>query len=84
MDSNKEFLAKEALHSSSAIHTKIYNSVKDKGRLKGQIRISDCNKMIVIWNFLDNKESKSEYLEKIDTIVNHLLDYKKKIKQLKP
>ena len=55
----KEFLAKESINSTAAIHTKL--------RPDGiaQIRISDCNNSIKLWNNLNHTDEHAEMMEKI-------------------
>lgn len=66
----KEFLAKESINSTAAIHTKL--------RPDGiaQIRISDCNNSIKLWNNLNHTDEHAEMMEKINTIITHLEQFK--------
>lgn len=66
----KEFLAPDCLLSSSMIHTK----VKPDGI--AQIRISDCNRSIVLWNDLNNKQERHDIMEKVNTLIDHLEAFK--------
>ena len=65
----KEFLAPDSLLSMAVIHTKI----KPCG--EAQIRISDCNNTIKLWNDLNDKKQVIEFVEKIDNamaVLHHL------------
>lgn len=62
----KVFLSPESVTSSSMIHTKI----KDNDR--ACIRISDCNRTILLWNDIDEPDGKEEMFQKIDTLIREL------------
>jgi hypothetical protein len=57
----------------SAIHTKIY---KDGTAI---IRISDCHNSIKIWNNTGDKEEVKEFVDKINTMINSLNDFRNEI-----
>lgn len=69
----KEFLAPNSIRSMSAIHTKIY---KDGNAI---IRISDCHNSIKIWNNIGDKEEVLEVVDKINTLINSLNDFRNEI-----
>ena len=74
---NKEFLAKTSLKSSANIHTKLYPTGEY------QIRINDCNGGAKIWGNLFDEVDREEFIEKIDTLISHLTEFRKKaIKQI--
>lgn len=58
----------------AVIHTKI----KPCG--EAQIRISDCNNTIKIWNDLNDKKEVSEMIEKIDNLIETLTDFRKEVR----
>lgn len=71
----KQFLCKDGIRSSSMIHAKLY----DNG--KAQVRISDCNKTIVLWNeFEQNPQQQAEMFEKLDTLIENLTAFKQHLK----
>ncbi len=74
----KEFLAKDAVFSTSAIHSKMYQE-KLGSRPKLQLRVSDCNNAIRLWNYCDTDEDREEFVEKIDTMLKHLSKFRRKI-----
>lgn len=77
---NKEFLNENALHSTSALHSKLYKtSVHD--RPKAQMRITDCNGAIRWWNYVDTDEDRSEFIEKIDNALNFLQKFRNELGQ---
>lgn len=72
--SDKRFLAPNSLLSMSAIHAKI----KPCG--EAQIRISDCNNTIKIWNDLNDKKQVAEMLEKTDNLIKVLTQFRSEVK----
>lgn len=73
----KEFLCKDSMYSSSMIHTKLYPD----GR--AMVRISDCNGSIRLWNpFINDPIGQKEMFEKIDTLINHLTNYKQQLENV--
>lgn len=71
---HKRFLAPKSLLSMAVIHTKI----KPCG--EAQIRISDCNTTIKIWNDLNDKKEVSEMIDKINNLIETLTDFRKEVK----
>lgn len=69
----KIFIAPDSLLSMAAMHTKI----KPCG--EAQIRISDCNTTIRIWNDLNDKTEIKEFLTKIDNMMDMLSEFKQEI-----
>jgi hypothetical protein len=69
----KIFLAPDSLLSMAAMHTKI----KPCG--EAQIRISDCNNTIKLWNDMNDKKQIDEMLTKIDNMMSMLSEFKKEI-----
>lgn len=69
----KVFLAPMSINSLSAIHCKI----NSEGIAKATI--SDCNHSIRIWNDLNTKEGKLEMIEKIDSLLLFLGNFKKEL-----
>jgi hypothetical protein len=69
----KTFLAPDSILSMAVIHTKI----KPCG--EAQIRISDCNNTIKLWNDLNDKDQVKEMLTKITNIQNALDEFKKEV-----
>lgn len=69
----KEFLAPDCIKSMSAIHTKIYPDGT------GIIRISDCHNSIKIWNNTGDKKEVKEFVDKINTIINSLNDFRNEL-----
>lgn len=69
----KVFLAPDSLLSMAVIHTKI----KPCG--EAQIRISDCNNTIKIWNNLNSKKEVNEMLQKTDTLIEMLQGFRKQV-----
>jgi hypothetical protein len=65
----KRFLAPDSLLSMAVIHTKI----KPCG--EAQIRISDCNNTIKIWNDLNDKNQLFEMILKTQNLINHLTEF---------
>lgn len=70
----KAFLAPASLLSMAVIHTKI----KPCG--EGQIRISDCNNTIKIWNDLNDKSQVHEMLQKANLLISMLVDFRDEVK----
>ncbi|MEC4049305.1 hypothetical protein OX284_007670 [Flavobacterium sp. SUN046] len=70
----KIFLAPDSLLSMAAIHTKI----KQCGEV--QIRISDCNQTIKLWNDLNDPEQVKEFILKITNIQTELESLKQEVK----
>ena len=70
----KQFLAPESLLSMAVIHTKI----KPCG--EAQIRISDCNQTVKIWNDLNDKIQVFEMLEKTDALISNLQAFREEVK----
>lgn len=58
----------------AVIHTKI----KPCG--EAQIRISDCNNTIKIWNDLNDKKQIVEMLEKIDNLIEPLTQFREEVR----
>jgi hypothetical protein len=69
----KEFLAPNCIKSMSAIHTKIYPDGT------GIIRISDCHNSIKIWNDIGDKKEVVEFVDKINTMINSLNDFRNEL-----
>jgi hypothetical protein len=69
----KRFLAPDSLLSMAVIHTKI----KPCG--EAQIRISDCNRTIKIWNDLNERKEIEEMILKTENLINHLIEFKKEL-----
>ncbi|BAV39193.1 hypothetical protein BPT24_070 [Tenacibaculum phage pT24] len=70
----KEFIAPESVNSTAAIHSKMYKQQKD--RPKCQLRITDCNVAMRLWNFCDTEDERKEFVGKVDTIIEHLLKFR--------
>lgn len=70
----KEFIAKTSINSMSAIHTKI---LEDGTAV---VRLSDCHGSIKWHNDMNEKSQIIEFIEKIDTVVAHLQEFRKEIK----
>ena len=70
----KIFLAPDSILSMAAIHTKI----KQCGEV--QIRISDCNQTIKLWNDLNDPEQVKEFILKITNIQTELESLKQEVK----
>jgi len=66
----KVFLAPKSITSMAAIHCKI----KSCGNT--QVRISDCNSTIKLWNNIHNPGEVEEMIEKITNLQNELALYK--------
>ena len=69
----KRFLAPNSLLSMEVIHTKI----KPSG--EAQIRISDCNNTIKIWNDLNDKKEVEEMILKTENLINHLQEFRNEL-----
>lgn len=69
----KEFIAKGSINSMSAIHTKIL----PEGT--AVIRLSDCHCSIKWHNSMNDRKEILEFLEKIDTVIGHLQEFRKEI-----
>lgn len=70
---SKIFLAPDSILSMAVIHTKI----KKCG--EAQIRISDCNNTIKLWNDINETKQVKEMLTKIDNIQSQLELFKKQV-----
>lgn len=70
----KMFLAPDSLLSMAVIHTKI----KQCG--EAQIRISDCNNTIKLWNDLNDKKQIAEMITKIESMETSLSEFKQQVK----
>lgn len=70
---SKIFLAPDSILSMAVIHTKI----KKCG--EAQIRISDCNSTIKLWNDINNRDQVKEMLTKIDNLKIQLELFKKQV-----
>lgn len=68
------FLAPDSLLSMAVIHTKI----KQCG--EAQIRISDCNNTIKLWNDLNDKKQIAEMITKIESMETSLSEFKQQVK----
>ncbi|MEO7977744.1 hypothetical protein [Flavobacterium sp.] len=68
--SSKEFLSDESIMSMAAIHTKI----KENGT--ALIRMSDCFNSISIWNDINLPEGRLEIIEKIDSLLSNITEFK--------
>jgi hypothetical protein len=69
----KTFLAPMSINSLSAIHCKI----NQDGIAK--VTISDCNNSIRIWNDFNTNVGKEEMLEKVETLLIQIRDFKSEI-----
>lgn len=74
----KQFLCENAVHSTSAIHSKLYKETFDS-RPKAQLRIADCLNSMRLWNFVDNSEGREDFVEKVDNMIEHLIEYRVKL-----
>ncbi|WP_445453129.1 hypothetical protein [Flavobacterium sp. 25HG05S-40] len=74
----KRFIAPESLMSMAVIHTKI----KPCGEV--QIRISDCNNTIKIWNNLNDPDQVEEMLTKIVNLKEALSELEINVKKKLP
>lgn len=71
----KQFLCEDGIRSSSMIHAKLYENGK------AQVRVSDCNKTIVLWNeFSNNPTQQAEMFEKLDVLIENLTAFKEHLK----
>lgn len=70
----KVFLAPNIITSMAVIHTKI----KPCG--EAQIRISDCNSSIKLWNDLNDKSQAAEMLQKVETLLSNLEAFRDELK----
>lgn len=70
----KAFLAPNSLLSMAVIHTKI----KPCG--EAQIRISDCNNTIKIWNDLNDKNQVHEMLQKANQLISMIVDFRDEVR----
>jgi hypothetical protein len=70
----KEFLAPESILSMAVIHTKIKNCGE------AQIRISDCNQTIKLWNDMNDKKQVEEMLTKISNLKKNLTEFEEAVK----
>jgi len=70
----KIFLAPDSLLSMAAIHSKI----KPCGEV--QVRISDCNQTVKIWNDLNDPGQVKEFILKITNIQTELEKLKQEVK----
>lgn len=69
----KEFVAKGSINSMSAIHTKILSDGT------AVVRLSDCHGSIKWHNSMNDRKEIIEFLEKIDTTIRHLQEFRKEI-----
>lgn len=69
----KEFVCKSSINSMSAIHTKI---LEDGIAV---VRMSDCHGSIKWHNNMNDQKEVDEFLEKLDTSIAHLKEFRKEI-----
>ena len=77
---NKEFLEPNSVFSTATIHTKLLSDkIGNLEKGKAIICISDCKHSIMLWNDIDSENSRRQMLNKVNTLVSHLQNYRNEL-----